>query len=303
MTLIVDMHAFEDAWDVDPEPGDLRSLIRVAELWLAGESDESLLVRSLERVQIVLGEALRDTRRDLREQSSLHPRMLEPIKDQIVCYQELLEALGEMGRALELREQNQVRCRLHELRVQRTRLVSSCDELDAVRMSLQCPRCGGPGPDRCRECGLELLLPAPPNAYRPLEAEAMLGAEYQAVYLAWEGVLDARLSLSGLLPPLERLEDHLHEVRGRAALMPPEALERCRDLIHVPSAVEEALEGVEQMRQTVSSRRVLDLLEGWEKIFRGAVALQEIGGSLAPDPDEAVPLEVEDQIALSTESW
>jgi hypothetical protein len=210
----------------------------------------------------------------------------------LTIYQGMQASLQRARRALDSSHAEQVAAEARELHA----LLYALNERDSAiqewlaRPVLRCPRCGRSeeGATICSRCHLELLYPgAVPRASRSVQ----LGPEYTAAFEAWSAVVNGEASLRSLwasLEPLEALLRRYLRMTEREMSMGLAGEKLSQTLQRIALASQRSLEGLAQMRSAESSKRMLDVNEGWTLVFEQAVEIQEnipeLAGALGGKP-------------------
>lgn len=146
-----------------------------------------------------------------------------------------------------------------------------------------CPRCGSPGEETvCPSCLLTRLYPDP-KALQTDEESAQLAGCYGNVYSAYRQAVFGERSLEDLWTALGELESHFEDLRSARQqlierLEGESVNEETRVLEALLSAAESdittGLSGVARMKSSEQTRRVYDLIRGWDDIYHASQAIE-----------------------------
>lgn len=274
----MNLGAFREAWGIEPEPTNLRGLLRITRAWLAGKTSQQKVEESLHAMLRTIEAAQEETRLELRT-SNWGPHLTGLVEQQLEAYAQVRRALARLGVALRDRAVVGEDLECVELGLEALESVSLTIERDLAEP--HCPNCGQPGFDVCTTCNLEVLIPVPDDArFSPCTEEVVLAPEYQRVFHLYEDVLEGRVRLTRLLNSLAPLESRLQEKANisRILLHQGKSLD---GMSRIPELVAESLDGLDQMREAGESREMLDLAQGWDRVFRAALELNDVMAGIA----------------------
>jgi hypothetical protein len=261
----------------------LVGLIAWIRAWLEEPAHTRRLAACLEQMGERMARARRDIEEDLRAHPYLDGDLARPMQGMIEAYLSLEEAVDFLVRALDHQAGEEVRRGLEWLKAAADDLAMHRDALNDWRQEglPRCPRCGSLGRQdlgTCPDCRLDLLIPDPELRPRQPGETALLGPAFVAAHEAYRAVAEGHRPLAVLGPALDGLQALLQHLRHQALL---ELREQDSGAVEgLVRHLEEALEGLERMRQVPATRRLADLHQGWERVFRSAVSCQQVLPSL-----------------------
>ncbi|MEE4247448.1 MAG: hypothetical protein V2I33_18725, partial [Kangiellaceae bacterium] len=164
--------------------------------------------------------------------------------------------------------------------------------------------------DPCPACGLELLFPDPQGGAASKFESAVLPQEYGPIFDAYTAVRNGERALSELirlLPSIEKnAREYLASVRSSLNQKPHSA-----SLLQANETLLDLNDGIHQIKQTWESRKMVDLQDGWSKVFQSSMRfekvrlelLEELGGEegQAKLAQERKQLSLQDSVTLSFE--
>ncbi|MCA9790135.1 MAG: hypothetical protein KC910_00005, partial [Candidatus Eremiobacteraeota bacterium] len=237
--------------------------------------------------------------------SNWGPHLTGLVEQQLEAYGQVRRSLARLGVAVRDRAVVKEDLECIELALEALESISLTIERDLAEP--HCPGCGQPGFDVCTTCNLEVLIPVPEDArFTPCAEEVVLAPEYQRVFHLYEDVLAGKVTLLRLLNSLAPLESRLQEKANIARILihQGQALE---GMGRIPELVAESLDGLDQMREAGESREMLDLAQGWDRVFRAALDLNDVMDGIARASGRAPALSrrtqgTSDSVVLSHEN-
>jgi len=266
-----------------PDTTTVKGLRQYIALWLKGHDSAPSdgLERGCQEMAARLHQAYLATEADLYRNGEPHESLADPIKRCIEAYLHLQEVTEDIGEAVKRGDRTEVKVLDEEMVEGAEYLEQAQRDLEewVSQPVLRCPRCGGQDDDPCPKCGLELMIPDPKGGSPSGDRSALLPLQYGKVFDTYEAVRGGKVTLSTLLNLLptvdkealnfENLVRAAREQAGGEGSLPEteEALVRLR-------------EGLEEMYDTARTRRMVQLQNGWVKVFRSAVSLERLRLSL-----------------------
>ena len=267
-----------DNFGAPPDTSTIKGIQRYGEMWLSEEETVNSLEfkRACESMMGVLGRAITATEADLEQTGATHQSLSDPGERSIEAYERLREVLGDLVDTVGAEDRARAKGLLDELSEAADFLAQAQDDMEAwVRDEvLRCPRCGSVESDPCPSCGLQLMFLDPSGGLKAGDASVALPPEFGRLYSAVANIRDGKLSLHRLeevVPAVEKsVNFFLASVSAARQQNPSENLGRGEECLLGMKA------GLAKLRETLVSRKMTDLQEGWIQVFRGAVELQEI---------------------------
>ena len=267
-----------DNFGAPPDTSTIKGILRYGEMWIAGEAavNASDLKLACETMIGVLGRAIVATEADLAKTGPTHESLADPVERSVLAYERLQEILKDVVDAAGSEDRQRATSLLEEVREASDFLRQAQEDMDCwVRLEvLRCPRCGSTESDPCSSCGLQLMYLDPSGGVKAKDASAELPPEFGRLNIVVSNIRDGKLSLPKLreaLPAVEKsLNFFLASISAALQQNHSDNLSRGEDCLQSMS------NGIGRLKETLVSRRVTDLQEGWIQVFRSAVELQDI---------------------------
>lgn len=292
----------------------INGIIRYLDLWLTGDrstSKESLKQGCLEMASI-LKNAIVETEGELSQTGETDESLAEPVESCIIAYERLRDIVLDIAETSSQGPGDDLQDYLEELEEAAEFLGRAQQDLNTWLQApvARCPRCGRHEGDPCPVCHLELLFPDPQGGTESRFRSALLPQEYGPVFDAYTAVRNGERTLSeliNLLPPLEKnTREYVASVTASLSQHPDST-----SLLQAKETLTELLDGIRQIRHSWDSRKMVDLQDGWTKVFRSSVRfeklrlelLEEFGGDQgrAKLAQERRQRSLQDSVSLSFE--
>lgn len=272
-----------------PDTSTIKGIRIYTEMWLDNNSltNPEQLENACREMLGALDRAIVATEKDLESTGETHESLADPVERSIEAYEQLKEVLEDMAEAVHRRDSDEVRELLEEMNEGALFLKEAQNDLDSWVQNpvLRCPRCGSEEQDPCPSCDLELLVLDPKGGVGPSDRSALLPQEYGELYTCYNEIRSGQRRLSSLdnaLSPLEKKANSYSNLLSASISTAPPS-QKLQESLDTSRALQE---GLKQMRDSLSTRKVTDLQDGWLLVFRNAVRsqrlrldlLEELGG-------------------------
>jgi hypothetical protein len=292
----------------------INGIIRYLDLWLKGDRSTSkeALKQGCLKMASILKNATVETERELSQTGETHESLAEPVESCIIAYERLRDIVLDIAETSSQEHEDALQDYLEELEEAADFLGRAQQELNTWLHApiARCPRCGGHDGDPCPVCHLDLLFPDPQGGTESRFSSASLPQEYGPVFNTYTAVRNGERKLSeliNLLPPVEKnAREYMASVTASLTQQP-----HSTSLLQAKDTLTELHDGIRQIRHTWDSRKMVDLQDGWTKVFRSSVRferlrlelLEEFGGEQgrAKLAQERRQLSLQDSVTLSFE--
>ena len=303
-----------ETYGTAPETTTLKGITEYTKLWLAGEASatSSGLLKATAEMNQELDKAILATEQDLAQTGETDESLADPVERCIEAYASLKEILQDVADHVMKEERPEVKECLEELE-------EACDFLREAKTDLdewlgapvpRCPKCGSDEADPCPACGLELMIADPTGGAGVASQSALLPQEYSQFFRLYTDVRNGVKTLSLLIASLPSIEAQVSPLFTlvQAALVKSKESTDLKDTLEALNAIRS---GLETIRQTQTTRKMVDLQDGWLQVFRSAIRLQrlrlalmeELGGDAgrAQAAQERAAASQHDSVSLSRE--
>jgi rubrerythrin len=270
--------SLRESFGEPPETNTIKGIKAYAELWVAGEqsADSAHLKSSCQQMIHRLIQAVLDTEAELAQTGRTDESLAEPVENSIQAYEQLQEVLKDLITAVSGRNRKEARNLLVEMQEAADFLEQAQNDLTSwVQQDvLRCPRCGSTEPDPCPSCGLLLMYLDPAGGVQTNDSSTTLPPEFSELHSSVTAIRDGKVSLAQLGQALPKVEKSVNAFL--ASVQAASNQEQSQNLVQGEECLLKMKSGVNQLRDTLKTRRVVDLQQGWVQLFKGASELQDI---------------------------
>jgi rubrerythrin len=267
-----------------PDTSTIEGIKAYTELWVSGEqgADSVHLLSAYQEMIDKLVQAVLDTEAELAQTGQTDESLAQPVGRSIQAYQQLQDILKELKKAVSEHNFKEARSLLSEMQEAANFLKEAQQDLTnwVRRDVLRCPRCGGTGQDPCPSCGLVLMSLDPSGGVQTHDSPMDLPPEFGDLYSAVLAIRDGKLSLTKLGQALPKVEKNVNSFLASVQAASKSTQQESQNLVQGEACLQEMKAGLHRLRDTLNSRSMIDLQQGWIQLFKGASRLQEIRRSL-----------------------
>ena len=292
----------------------IKGIIRYLELWLKSDPSTSakFLKQGCLKMVDILENAIAETEKELNQTGETDESLAEPVENSIIAYERLRDIILDITENAGKEPRDTLQDYLEELEEAAEFLGCAQQDLNSWLNTpiARCPRCGGHAGDPCPVCRLELLFPDPQGGTDSKFKSDVLPQEYGPVFDAYTAVRNGERTLSDLIRLLPSIENNTREyiasVTSSLTQKPNSA-----SLLQARETLIDLNDGINQMNHTWESRKMIDLQDGWSKVFQSSVRFQELRLKLLEEfggeegqaklAQERKSLSLQDSVTLSFE--
>ena len=263
-----------------PDTSTVRGIGDYADLWLSGEERTSArdLELACQSMISLLGEVILDTKASLATTGPTHDDLADPMERTLLAYERLQEVLEDLMEVVSLENRDEARILVEEMREANDFLREAAEDLERWQKEdkLRCPKCGSVESDPCKACGVQLVYIDTGTGSEDVSfSRADLPREYGDLYKSVMAVLDGRISLSKLAGPLQKVERSVDSLLAKTNVVvrqKPESASagQCQECLHRLKS------GLNLIANSLESRRIVDLRQGWDLVFEEAARFESL---------------------------